>query len=170
VKVLIPLDGSDLSNAIMPTARRLAELVPGTEFHLLTVLEPGSVSGRTSRTVTEGVPAAAGQSIVRAPLPRLIESHGEALERIHHEVVEELDSLAATALSPAAWVSDVAWAHDPADAIIEAADRIDADVIVMATHGRSGISHLLAGSVAEAVIRRSGRPVLVQNPLARAGR
>jgi len=58
----------------------------------------------------------------------------------------------------------VKWSGNAAQAITELANELDADVIVMATHGRSGISHVLAGSVAEGVIRTSGRPVLVQKP------
>jgi nucleotide-binding universal stress UspA family protein len=41
-----------------------------------------------------------------------------------------------------------------------AADRLDADVIVMGTHGRTGLSRLLLGSVAERVVGLSRRPVL----------
>ena len=44
--------------------------------------------------------------------------------------------------------------------IIRYADSVDADVIVMATHGRSGISHVLMGSTAEQVIRKASCPVL----------
>lgn len=44
--------------------------------------------------------------------------------------------------------------------IIRYADNVDADVIVMATHGRSGISHMLMGSTAEQVIRKASCPVL----------
>lgn len=48
-----------------------------------------------------------------------------------------------------------------ADAIIEFAEQGDFDLIAMSTHGRTGVRHLLVGSVAESVIRRSSRPVLV---------
>ena len=48
-----------------------------------------------------------------------------------------------------------------ADGILAAADRIRADMIVMGTHGRSGLSRLVLGSVAEAVLRRATVPVLV---------
>ncbi len=48
-----------------------------------------------------------------------------------------------------------------ADGILSAADRVGADMIVMGTHGRSGLSRLVLGSVAEAVLRRAVVPVLV---------
>ena len=46
------------------------------------------------------------------------------------------------------------------DGIIRFSDQVDADMIAMATHGRKGIAHLLAGSVAEEVAGHSMRPVL----------
>ncbi len=50
---------------------------------------------------------------------------------------------------------------EAADGILMQAQEMDADLIVLATHGRKGVSHFLIGSVAERVIRRSPRPVLV---------
>jgi nucleotide-binding universal stress UspA family protein len=49
---------------------------------------------------------------------------------------------------------------DPAAAIVAAAQREEVDLIVIATHGRSGIRRLLLGSVAEAVVRTATCPVL----------
>ncbi len=49
---------------------------------------------------------------------------------------------------------------EAADEILKAADRDLADVIVMATHGRTGMDHLVLGSVAERVVRESTVPVL----------
>lgn len=49
---------------------------------------------------------------------------------------------------------------NPAHEIVEYADRSDADVICMGTHGRGGINRLLLGSVAERVVRASEVPVL----------
>lgn len=49
---------------------------------------------------------------------------------------------------------------DPAHTIVALAEREGYDLIAMGTHGRSGFAHLLLGSVAEKVVRRSTRPVL----------
>lgn len=65
--------------------------------------------------------------------------------------------------------SGVAWEEillenrgDPiSQVLLDAASAARADVIVMGTHGRSGIMHLLLGSVAEGVLRRSEIPVLL---------
>ena len=51
----------------------------------------------------------------------------------------------------------------PADMIIETANNVDADLIVIATHGLSGWRKLLFGSVTEKVVRRSPCPVLTVN-------
>jgi nucleotide-binding universal stress UspA family protein len=54
------------------------------------------------------------------------------------------------------------------DKIIEYASDVNADLIVMATHGRTGVSHVLLGSVAGQVVRKAPCPVLtVKNPAAR---
>ena len=50
---------------------------------------------------------------------------------------------------------------EPADAIARAAELEKVDMIVMGTHGRSGVSRLLMGSVAEAVVRRASPPGLL---------
>jgi nucleotide-binding universal stress UspA family protein len=68
--------------------------------------------------------------------------------------------------------SKVAFEHklltgDPATAIVETADNENADLIVIGTHGRTGLTRLLMGSVAEAVVRRAKCPVLtVKHPSA----
>ena len=57
----------------------------------------------------------------------------------------------------------------PARVIVEVARRTATDLIVIATHGRTGLSHLLIGSVAERVVRRAGCPVLTVPPAAGTG-
>ena len=49
---------------------------------------------------------------------------------------------------------------EPGDVIIGVQSKLEADLIVMATHGRKGLKHLVLGSVAERVVRESGVPVL----------
>jgi universal stress protein A len=61
--------------------------------------------------------------------------------------------------------SGVPYAHRyltgvPADAIVDCAKELNADYIVMGTHGRTGISRVLMGSVAEAVVRAAPCPVI----------
>ncbi len=58
---------------------------------------------------------------------------------------------------------------DPAGEILRVADDLDADLIVMATHGHKGINRLLLGSVAEQVVRKSRIPVMTVRPDRRQG-
>ena len=57
-----------------------------------------------------------------------------------------------------------AAANHPAQAIVEAAKYRKADLIVMSTHGRSGIGRLVLGSVAEKVLRATAVPILLLRP------
>jgi len=52
----------------------------------------------------------------------------------------------------------------PETVIAEVAGELDVDLIVMATHGRTGLAHLILGSVAETVIREASCPVLTVKP------
>jgi nucleotide-binding universal stress UspA family protein len=60
--------------------------------------------------------------------------------------------------------TDVIGAREPAEAIIAAAERLDADVVCIAPHSRSTVERLALGSVAERVVRGCRRPVLVVHP------
>jgi nucleotide-binding universal stress UspA family protein len=55
---------------------------------------------------------------------------------------------------------------DPAGEILAESARWGADLIVMGTHGRHGLAHLILGSVAEGVLRRATVPVLLVRPAA----
>lgn len=70
-------------------------------------------------------------------------------------------------------IEDVEYEHHllfghPADAIVEFARTHDVDLIVMATHGRTGVARLVMGSVAESVVRRADCPVLTLKQPARS--
>jgi nucleotide-binding universal stress UspA family protein len=55
---------------------------------------------------------------------------------------------------------------DPADTVVRVAREIGADVIIMGTHGRSGLSRLLLGSVAESVLRKAdGMVMTIKTPM-----
>jgi len=53
---------------------------------------------------------------------------------------------------------------DPAETIERAAQELGIDLIVMATHGREGLSHFVIGSIAEKVVREAPCPVLTVRP------
>ncbi len=77
----------------------------------------------------------------------------------------ELESLAASLRSSALTVETVAEQGHPVSVIEDEARRSDADLIVLGTHGRTGITHVILGSIAERVIHHAPCPVLtVRHP------
>jgi len=163
MKALVTIDDSILSLSVLPAVRRLLRLVPSAEIHLLTVLDPRQAHGVRlgAADVSRG---AEGTVAVSSPAPGVVESHGEAMERLEREQQNRLRDIAVEHFPGGDWFCHTRWSREPADKIVQVANNLDVDVVVMATHGRSGVSNLVAGSVTQAVIKRSGRPVLVQCP------
>ena len=71
-----------------------------------------------------------------------------------------LDKTVASMKSTGADVEGVILSGNPSAEIVKFAEEETIDLIVMATHGRSGVEHLLMGSVAEKVLRKSPCPVM----------
>ncbi len=88
----------------------------------------------------------------RRQLEELMEDTGEA-----RRTVMENDAEARTGVEI---TSHLVRGLAPGETIVESAENLGCDLIVMGTHGRRGISHLLLGSVAERVVRTSAVPVL----------
>ena len=76
----------------------------------------------------------------------------------NEEVLVQLQDLVPASFT-GSWQTQVATG-DPADAIVQVAQEIAVDLIVMATHGRTGLQHVFLGSVAEKVVRHVPCPVL----------
>jgi nucleotide-binding universal stress UspA family protein len=79
----------------------------------------------------------------------------------YHEAREQLAALASRLAIGTRRVALDVRTGEPAEGIAEAAERYGVDLVVMATHGRTGLAHMVSGSVAEDVIRRTECPVLV---------
>ena len=73
---------------------------------------------------------------------------------------ENLDKIVSEQIPAGVSSEAVVLSGDAVDEIIRYADEVEAGLIVMATHGRTGISHILMGSTAEHVVRRATCPVL----------
>jgi nucleotide-binding universal stress UspA family protein len=58
-------------------------------------------------------------------------------------------------------VTFLVWEGDPGEAIVEAADSEQVDLVVVGSHGRSGVGRFFLGSVSDFVVRRAPCPVLV---------
>lgn len=121
-RILLPVDGSELSLAALPHVRALAKSFGATVI-VLGVVE-------TSRHGT-----GEGEPLVRRAVRQLAE-----------------------ACIP---VDTIVRAGRPATEILDVCSRHDVDLVVMSTHGRSGLSRLVMGSATEEVLRQSTVPVLV---------
>ncbi len=145
-RILVPLDGSKVGEAALVAVTELvSKFAPGvnTEVTLLQVLT----------SLTHYV--IAGEATVQVPY-----NDGE-LSQIRKEVTDYLVKAGAELKNKGVVVSFKMGTGNAAEEIIKAADEINADLIAMSTHGRSGISRWALGSVAERVVRVSSRPVLV---------
>lgn len=140
-KILIATDGSDLAMLAVAKGVELAGAL-GSLVAMVTVTEPYS--------------------------PLLTDPDAIAGRRVDHdrdtaEMAERILA-AATAVAEAAgvraWVRRVEHAH-PDQGIVDVAVEEGFDLVVMASHGRSGFSHLVLGSVAEGVLKRCRVPVLI---------
>lgn len=78
----------------------------------------------------------------------------------HRNALTRLQALAARARKAGVRASAMLLSGIPFEQIVRAGRRKHADVIVIGTHGRTGLSRLFLGSVAERVVGRAGRPVL----------
>lgn len=163
MRALITYDGSKTSESIFQTARDFAALIPDVDLHLAKILDQRKVRGVFAAEPGTGA-GAAGTLVVTEPKPSVAESHGQAMERVHQEELQALQKVAEAQFPGMQVTCHTPWSAHTAHAIVRLANEIDADVIVMATHGRSGVSHMIAGSVAEEVIRESKKPVLVRCP------
>lgn len=83
-----------------------------------------------------------------------------AVDQTREHCTRNLESVAETVRGEHANTQYLLADGMPSSAIVEMADRNEIDLIVMGTHGRTGLVHALMGSVAEKVVRRAPCPVL----------
>jgi len=138
--IVVPLDGSQLAATAIPYAVALARPADA-RMSLLAVVEPVPVHA--------GLPSADAQ---------------EGDERRVTESTAYLESVALPLRTSGLAVTAVVRHGDPAEAIlVDIEDEEDA-LIVMSTHGRTGLERVRAGSVAQRVLRHASIPVLVVPP------
>jgi universal stress protein A len=86
------------------------------------------------------------------------------LEWEDHAMIENFQSCLSFEIKQGVETQTLVEVGQAAERLIEAAKENKADLIVMATHGRTGLSHALIGSVAEKVVRKAPCPVLTVRP------
>jgi len=130
-KILCPIDFDDNSYGALAVAIDLAQQNQG-KLYLLHVVTPVDPLVISAPTAFERMKQQAADDLAKVEAQRLKEIPHEVRLRIGH----------------------------PAHEIVAMEKEIGAELIVMATHGRKGVSHLLMGSVAERVVREASCPVL----------
>jgi nucleotide-binding universal stress UspA family protein len=163
-KVLVTLDRSELSEAALPELQKLLAGSPA-EVTLLTVGEVPRATRRRRAGPSQAMPLGEEGAGVMGPAPpRYVETRDQAIQRTEDELREYLESLNTPIRETGSRVEVVARLGQPERDIVDFARRGDFDLIVMATHGRSGLSELVQGSIAEAVVRSGVAPVLLVRP------
>lgn len=146
--ILVPVDFSALSDAALEQAKLLAAPLDAS-VHVIHVVEERYAAGLWPVEVyTAGTPQTF-ELLVREAEKRMTGLFTEDERRQFRATTDVL-------VGP------------PAHTIVDEAAHLGADLIVMGTHGRSGVAHMMIGSVAEKVVRSAPCPVLVVRVPAKA--
>ena len=152
--VLIALDGSPFAEQIVEPAVELGVLM-GAEFTLLRVVRPVLIGGHALQ--------GGGLGQLAVGLEQLEAEHKRRCERAENYLEEIAARLRARKLTVR---THVETEEQAAVGILHEAQKADADLIALATHGRRGLSRLFLGSVADKVVRGGRLPVLLVRPKA----
>jgi len=142
-KILVPLDGSELAECVLPHVETIAQGCGVKEVTFLRTVEPFDI------------PAGGDGGVFNVEQIREIEAETK------REAEAYLSGVAAKAQYGAANTSTVLLDGKADESIAEYADKNDFDLIIIATHGRSGISRWVWGSVADRTLRSVCMPVLM---------
>jgi nucleotide-binding universal stress UspA family protein len=153
--MLVPLDGSELANAVLPYVEAIGKAL-GWSVVLLRVVE--------------GDPARRGYTPLQGAAAEPLTEPG--VEATNLAVTEAEEASAYDSLKPAAErlraaglnVEREVGSGRPRDVISGRANASDIALVVMASHGRTGLARLFRGSVAAGVVDDTPRPVLVVRP------
>jgi nucleotide-binding universal stress UspA family protein len=136
-KILVPLDGSEIAEAVIPFAREIAARSGAELLFVTAVQQVGVWDAALSLQV----------------LKRESEIAADYLATVERDVSGEGQKVATQVLD-----------GDAAEAVLAAAAEASVDLIAISTHGRSGISRWLFGSVATRILEHAGVPLLVLRP------
>ena len=164
MKVIATFDGSKFAEATLPLLARIAAL-PDCNIVMLGVVH--DAAGRRQRPGYHR-PSAAVMSndpfVVMPPQPRYAETRGQAIESRITAMEDYLRTLVSQLPQTAVYAVEAHIDQRPADTIVARAKEEQPDLIVMATHGHTGLLRALFGSVAEDVVRAGVAPVLLAHP------
>lgn len=153
--ILLTTDGSEIAKAAEPHAVQLASMTEDARVVVVEVID--TVSQILAQVTPSGWMGGGGQLAVEAAEGAVAAERAEA----------EATLAQAKAGLEAAGVKNVftrILEGHPGTALVDAAAEEHADVVVMATHGRSGLRRAVLGSVADHVVRHASCPVLLVRP------
>lgn len=145
-RVVAAIDMSEASHRVLRRALLIANAAAGSEVHVVLVVDPPAVG-----LAPEAVMTVETSSDSLTQLTQFVDEQAKALAAQHGSL--QIGRITAHLLTGA-----------PSREITWLAAHIEADLIVIGTHGRTGIKRALLGSVAERVVRLSGCAVLVERP------
>lgn len=137
-RILVPVDFSPLANKAFLTAMGMLKCTGGT-LHVLHVLDTDFLTGAVHITI-EPLDESVAKWRKRAE---------EKLSKLYGKSEEGVD------------VEFHIREGDPRDEIMNVADELEVDLVVLGTHGRAGLEKAIFGSVAEKVLRLSSKPLLL---------
>jgi len=137
-RILVPLDFSSTATDALRFVLSMARET-GARVDLLHVIPPLALPAETSH---------------------LPEGWSRYEDERRHEAEQQLEALAAAETGPDVRTGVIVRVGDPATVIVDTARTRRSDLVVVSTHGRSGLSRFFLGSTAEAVVRRAPCPVL----------
>jgi nucleotide-binding universal stress UspA family protein len=165
-KLVVTFDLSEFGEHVLETALPTAEATQAEVF-LLHIVHPAHETAHAERNYdplseTQAATVMGREHEVRV---RELESVAQAAQRQEYEALNYLNKLVPRFGAGKAKAVARTGAQ-PAREIVNYADQIGADAIVMATHGRTALAHVVLGSVASAVVRSSPIPVILKRPAA----
>ena len=166
-KILIPLDGSEYGSQVFSAIR--AFFAPeDTQLILFEAVDREEIPKATSDAVLASDAMADvmlhGGARYVGQQEQIRKRQFELSEAALHQDEKQLSWIGRELEEAGYAVTSHAEAGEPAEEIVQYASVADVDLIAMATHGRSGLSKLIMGSVAEKVLRESHVPVLLLRP------
>lgn len=167
-KILLPLDGSKLAECALDHVRAIASGCGAQEVILLGVTQ--RIAGRAhTEELGPPIPTHVGlwdlgadlTGRVLTPPPSTRDQAPVSVGRHEEQAKEYLERTAKGLEANGLDVRTVVLAGNPAEQILRAAESAKVDLIIMASHGRSGPSRWAFGSVSDKVLRSSAIPVLM---------
>ncbi len=160
-RILVTLDGSPLSEQVLPQVK---QLIAGAEtsITLLTVAAAPEESAE-ARAWTMLPPTMPPPAMVAGQFES-VARRGQALARVRAELDRYLEEAVAGLPLQGVTVEQAVRIGDAAEEIIKYAREQNVDLIMMATHGRTGLSRAISGSVADRVVTSGAAPVLLVRP------